>query len=144
MWLYVLVHLLLSVFGFAVGSVAWLSVARGDHDGMAFWWVGGASGAWLGWFLAGKLLAAAQASKAIADLSEAIRLSPNDAAAYLWRGEVYLQKGDMVNAIIDLSKAIKLDPEDATAYVRRGEAYQQNGKPDSAAENFAKAKTLMG
>ena len=47
---------------------------------------------------------------ALADLTEAIRLNPNDANAYNLRGVVYLEKRDTERAIADYTEAIRLDP----------------------------------
>src|SRR6516164_9622897 len=48
--------------------------------------------------------------RAIADLSEAIRLDPKYAEAYYLRGVSYRNKGDLARAISDYSEAIRLDP----------------------------------
>src|SRR6516165_1783137 len=49
--------------------------------------------------------------RAIADLSEAIRLDPKYAEAYYLRGVTYRNKGDSDHAIADFSEAIRLAPE---------------------------------
>ena len=49
--------------------------------------------------------------RAIADLTEAIRLDPKYANAYDNRGLAYRDKGDMDRAIADLTEAIRLDPK---------------------------------
>jgi Flp pilus assembly protein TadD len=48
--------------------------------------------------------------KGIADLSELIRLRPDDAHAYLDRGTLYFKKGDKVKADADRDRAKELDP----------------------------------
>jgi tetratricopeptide (TPR) repeat protein len=48
--------------------------------------------------------------RAIADLTEAIRLDPKYVWAYASRGEAYRMKGDYDRAIADLTEAIRLDP----------------------------------
>ena len=60
---------------------------------------------------------------AIADLNEAIRLDPKDAAVYANRGGVYAMKGDFDAAIADCTEAIRLDPKNAKAYNTRGWAH---------------------
>jgi tetratricopeptide (TPR) repeat protein len=52
--------------------------------------------------------------RAIADYSQAIRLDPKYAVAYINRGISYEAKGDNDRAIADYDQAIRLDPKDAT------------------------------
>jgi formylglycine-generating enzyme required for sulfatase activity/Flp pilus assembly protein TadD len=56
---------------------------------------------------------------AIADLSELIKLNPNSADYYNYRGDVYALKGDYDRAVTDYSEVIKLDPKSAAAYNNR-------------------------
>jgi len=70
--------------------------------------------------------------RAIADLSEAIRLDPKYAEAYYGRGLAYGNKGDLDRAIADYSEAIRLDPKLAAAYNNRGNAYKNKGDFDRA------------
>jgi lipoprotein NlpI len=51
--------------------------------------------------------------RAIADFSEAIRLEPKFADAYLNRGLAYLYSGTLDKALADVSEASELDPQDA-------------------------------
>ena len=60
---------------------------------------------------------------AIAEYSEAIRINPNFALAYVNRGVAYRSKGDVNRAIADYSEAIRLDPNFALAYFNRGISY---------------------
>jgi len=48
--------------------------------------------------------------KNIKDLTEAIRLNPNDAFAYAIRGDAYRIIGEHETAIKDFYEAIRLDP----------------------------------
>lgn len=41
----------------------------------------------------------------------ALRINPNDFNAYVNRGEMYLQQGDLDRGVDDLKKAVALDPE---------------------------------
>ena len=50
-------------------------------------------------------------NQTIRDLSEAIRLNPEDTAGYLSRGLAYFEKGKYDLAIADYTEAIRLDPE---------------------------------
>ena len=47
---------------------------------------------------------------AIADYNEAIRLNPNYAEAYIYRGAVYFLLGEPQKAIADFNQAIRLNP----------------------------------
>jgi tetratricopeptide (TPR) repeat protein len=66
--------------------------------------------------------------KAVADYSEAIRISPNFADAFSHRGKTYCDKKEYDRAIKDFTEAIRLTPLDADAFVDRGIAY--NGKKE--------------
>ena len=80
--------------------------------------------------------------RAIADLSEAIRLDPKYAEAYYLRGVSYRNKGDLARAISDYSEAIRLDPKLAAAYNNRGNAYKDKGDFDRAIADFNEAIRL--
>jgi len=80
--------------------------------------------------------------RAIADLTQAIRLDPNYADAYISRGSVYNEKGDYDRAIADLTQAIRLDPNYAIAYVVRASAYYSKGDYDRAIADFTQAIRL--
>ncbi len=56
---------------------------------------------------------------AIADLNQAIKLSPNYGSAYYSRGRIRFQLGDYSGAILDYSQTIKLNPQDAGALANR-------------------------
>lgn len=45
-----------------------------------------------------------------------LALNPDDAGAYLVRGNAYGDKGDFEHAIADYSRAIAIEPANATAY----------------------------
>ena len=61
--------------------------------------------------------------RVIADFTQAIRLAPDYAKAYMERGRAYDEKGDNDRTIADYTQAIRLDPNDVAAYVNRGSAY---------------------
>jgi len=65
--------------------------------------------------------------RAIADCTEAIRLNPNNGAAYNNRGKAYNGKGDYDRAIADCAEAIRLDPNIANPYRHRAFAYMNKG-----------------
>ena len=59
----------------------------------------------------------------IAELTEAIRLEPDNPGHYQGRGEAYYRKKDYDQAIADYTEAIRLKPDDWGYYNARGEAY---------------------
>jgi len=65
--------------------------------------------------------------KAIIDYDEAIKLNPNNADAYKYRGIAYFIKGDYDQAIADFTKIIQLKSSDNTAYINRNIAYYNRG-----------------
>lgn len=62
--------------------------------------------------------------RVIDDFTEAIRLDPNNAQAYLSRASCYEWAENFDEAISDMSEAIRLDP-DASAYYQRGLALEK-------------------
>ncbi|MEH2148384.1 tetratricopeptide repeat protein [Nostoc sp.] len=57
------------------------------------------------------------------DLSEAIRLNPNDYRGYYNRGCACGRSGDRFCAVRDFSDSLKRNPTNAQAYLNRGIAY---------------------
>jgi len=90
--------------------------------------------------------------RAIADLSEAVRLDPKYAEGYYGRGLAYGNKDDLDRAIADLSEAIRLAPEleaahpetiiRRLAHYNRGRAYDSKGDFDHAIADFSEAIRL--
>src|SRR4051794_7585286 len=69
---------------------------------------------------------AMQASKyaeAVDFFSQAIRLEPRNAGAYLLRGEAYEADSKREMAIADYTQAIALEPKSPDAYCARGKAH---------------------
>ena len=81
-------------------------------------------------------------SKALALLTEAIKLDPKYATAYNNRGLAYSDLGQIPRAIQDFDQAIKLDPKDAEAYYNRGLAYLRLGQYARAIQDFDHAIRL--
>jgi len=69
------------------------------------------------------ILGKEEVDHAIADLTEAIRLNPNDVKAYRYRSEAHSRKNEFDHVIADLTVVIQLTPGDAIAYYNRGSAY---------------------
>jgi tetratricopeptide (TPR) repeat protein len=80
--------------------------------------------------------------KAIADLTQAIRLDPDNAKAYSFRGTAYLCKNDYDKAIADYNRAIQLDQNYAGAYSNRGNVYGIKGEYSRAISDFEVALRL--
>jgi tetratricopeptide (TPR) repeat protein len=74
--------------------------------------------------------------------NEAIRLNPQDAAAYKRRGIAWARKGNHDQAIADFSQAIRLIPQDAIAYYNRGTAWGRKGNTDKAIADYNEAIRL--
>ncbi|MBV8100974.1 MAG: trypsin-like peptidase domain-containing protein, partial [Verrucomicrobia bacterium] len=79
---------------------------------------------------------------AIADYTEAIRLKPDFAAAYINRGWCYLQLNLYDKVIADSTEAIKLQPDNSSAFLNRGCAYCGLQNYRSAVSDFTEAIRL--
>jgi Tfp pilus assembly protein PilF len=78
---------------------------------------------------------------AIKDLTEAIRLDPNNAELYLVRGVSYRYSGNFEKAIEDCNQAIRISPNYADAYLLRG-PISLILETQKTKEDFEKALTL--
>jgi Tfp pilus assembly protein PilF len=78
---------------------------------------------------------------AINDLTEAIRLEPNNSELYLVRGASYTYSGNFEKAIEDCNQAIRISPNYADAYLLRG-TISLILETQKAKEDFEKALTL--
>jgi len=80
--------------------------------------------------------------KAIADISEGIRLDPKPAYRYQERGELRHRNGDFSGAVKDLDRAIALDPKRAFRYHSRANALKDYGEIDRALDDYSTAIRL--
>lgn len=88
--------------------------------------------------------------RAIADFSDAIRLTPvvaipnknTNVEIYSSRGIVYYAKGDIASALADYDEAIRLDARSSSAYFRRGIANLFTGALPKALADFNQANLL--
>jgi Flp pilus assembly protein TadD len=76
---------------------------------------------------------------AIAEYTEAIRITTNYAEAYFGRGNVYYSKRDYDRAITDYTEAIKINPNYANAYNNRGNVYYSKHDYDRAITDYTEA-----
>ncbi|MCA9907957.1 MAG: tetratricopeptide repeat protein [Anaerolineae bacterium] len=81
-------------------------------------------------------------SGAIEDYTQAIRLNPKFADAYINRGAVHHDKGDLNGALADFDEAIHLDPKYAIAYNNRGTVRKDKGDLDGAIADYNEALRL--
>lgn len=77
--------------------------------------------------------------RALEDLTKAIKIDPNFAAAYADRGAIKEEKGDYKGALNDFNKAIELNQRIARAYYNRGNLWQRKNELESAIVDYDKA-----
>lgn len=116
-----------------------------EEFGKAIQWASGAKEKAEGYYDRGKYYYAVMRnnSLAIQDYTNAIKLNPNEANYYFYRGSSYnrLLWNDLAYA--DFSKAIELDPRDSTNYIARaGILMNQMNKPELAIADYNKAIEL--
>jgi tetratricopeptide (TPR) repeat protein len=80
--------------------------------------------------------------QAIANFSEAVRLDPKVALAYVNRGHAYYQMREYDKAISDLNEAIHLDPKLVYAYNARGLAFNMKRNYGAAIADYTEAIRL--
>jgi tetratricopeptide (TPR) repeat protein len=67
---------------------------------------------------------------------EAVRLNPNHALGYFYRGQRYLKSGEYNKAIADYTEGLRLDSNVRAAYADRGVAFERVGDYDNAIADF--------
>jgi uncharacterized protein (TIGR02145 family) len=75
-------------------------------------------------------------------LDDCLGKNPNFVEAYLVRGEVCAQIGNLEEALDDFEKAIELDPKASQPYSHRGLLYAKSGDIDKAIDDFSTAIEL--
>ncbi len=80
--------------------------------------------------------------RALADLDQAIRLSPKYAHALSLRCWAWHDKGDADKAMADCNQAIQLDPKMAGAYQNRGNTYMLQKDYDRAVAEYSQTLQL--
>jgi tetratricopeptide (TPR) repeat protein len=79
---------------------------------------------------------------AITLFNETIRLDPEHANSFFYRGLSYAGKGQSDQAIADFTEVVRLEPENATAYNNRGHCYKKKGDYDKAIADYSQAIRL--
>ena len=87
------------------------------------------------------LMFLSQMKEALEDFDRAIKIDPNYAEAYLFKGSIYQLMEDYDIAISFYSKAIKANPQYADAYMMRGLLLRAINKKD-ACKDLKKAVDL--
>jgi tetratricopeptide (TPR) repeat protein len=77
--------------------------------------------------------------RALRDLNEAVRLSPNNPGWLRARGLVYHELKDSERALGDYTEALRLAPSDAITYYRRGIARKADKEYEQAIRDFSDA-----
>ena len=81
--------------------------------------------------------------KAIADLTQAIKLDSSYIDAYRMRGPLYANEKQYDKAISDMTEIVRLQPEDYSSYSQRALIYCSAGKKDLAEADFKKAEEII-
>jgi tetratricopeptide (TPR) repeat protein len=82
-------------------------------------------------------------NEAMKKYTEAIHLHPNDASAYIGRGDMYQVKEEYDLAIADYTVAIKLQSNNTEVYRGRGDAYSRKEEYDLAIADYTKVIKLQ-
>lgn len=82
-----------------------------------------------------------EVGRALADYTEAIRISPQDANIYSNRAAIYLLINDPARAQTDLEAALRLDPKNPKALYNQGAFYLKQGENDKAHAMFSQIIT---
>ena len=90
-------------------------------------------------YLAEALWHRGAAERAIAQIDEAIRINPTNAALLVRAGEISLAVGDSGQALQQAEKAIGLDPKLAGAWALRGRVFWRENQPDRALADLQRA-----
>jgi len=79
---------------------------------------------------------------ALGDLSKSIRIEPENAETYDYRGDVHQQKGELDAALADYDHATRVDPLYVPAIFSRGVIYEKKGNVDKARADYNAAIAL--
>ena len=87
---------------------------------------------------------AGNAGAAVADLTAAIELSPDKAAAYSARGAIYLKQEEFRDGLVDLDRALTIAPDDEDTLRARAFAWDSLGNYPAAIADYSTLLTLTG
>jgi tetratricopeptide (TPR) repeat protein len=73
---------------------------------------------------------------ALGQLNQALLLNPQYPAAWIRRGDLHLNRGELAAAGADYQQALKLAPDSAAAHAGLGQLASQNGDPAEAARQL--------
>ena len=82
--------------------------------------------------------------RAIADITEGLRLDAEIVQGWVNRGNARSAKGQIEEAIADYTQAIKIDPETAAGYTGRGMELEKKGELKGALADYKTAITASG
>ncbi len=77
-----------------------------------------------------------------ADLTELLKIDPENVWAYRARAHVFVAQGEFRDALEDLNVALRLTPGDAIVHASRGWAYAYFDQFQNAADDFSQALKL--
>ncbi len=80
--------------------------------------------------------------EAISEFNRCIKVRPNDPVAYVVRGDLYCDTGQLGKAIGDYSTSVELEPKLVEAYDKRGITYAELGDFDKAIKDWNRAIEL--
>jgi tetratricopeptide (TPR) repeat protein len=83
-----------------------------------------------------------QIDNALADITKALELIPNNTMAYTTRGSIQAARRDYESALKDYSRALELSQTNTTALAFRGNLLVQTGKIDQAISDYDRAIAL--
>jgi Flp pilus assembly protein TadD len=89
-----------------------------------------------------RLASSGKVAKAIAVLTQTIRLNSNLWQAYEYRGRLRVREGDYFEALEDFSEAIRLAPQERHLYFLRAEVYGSLGQDLLAQDDYETAYRL--
>lgn len=89
-----------------------------------------------------KAIATNELDAAILDLTKALELKPNAAAAYLQRGELLAKQNKHESAVADFDKSIQYDEKSAAAFVGRAVSREKLRNVDGAMGDYRRAIDL--
>gem|GEM_PF-1353476 len=83
-----------------------------------------------------------EVDKAIAELTQTVRLDPKKAEAFQERAVLLFRQGKVHEAVEDFTQALQLRPESASGYMGRGQANLKLGRFEQAIGDFSEAARL--